>query len=207
MEILRRNLEWAGFEAQWGLLTEFLLKQIVNPPPSAKPESATARGAYTGLFNSWIAYNMCRLLVSHFVCMQRLKSSSNTRFLGVINVAEVRRHTESYVRNVLFDDRKLPFHVNRRYYPTNVDNRNVIRRTRLEMAHSLIHEVNLAQKIHRWIEFEPDNKFFYRPSANSCDNEMVVDNENSDVQLHGSVSGFLLIHQTHWQQKLLAKYG
>jgi hypothetical protein len=73
----------------------------------------------------------------------------------------------------------------------------------MEMAHSLIDEVNLAEKIHRWIDDEPDNHFFYRPSANSCVNQVVVENENSDVQLHGSVSGFLLIHQTHWQQKLL----
>jgi len=52
---------------------------------------------------------------------------------GVTNVAEVARHTESFVKHQLFPDQPLPSRLNRRYYPTRRDLTNLIYRERIAL--------------------------------------------------------------------------
>lgn len=47
---------------------------------------------------------------------------------GIINVAEVQRHTEMFVKRQLFAGKKLPSTVNRRYFPLRRDYAYIIYR-------------------------------------------------------------------------------
>jgi Amyotrophic lateral sclerosis 2 chromosomal region candidate gene 8 len=44
---------------------------------------------------------------------------------GVYNVAEMQRHSEAFVRNVLFAGKPLPSRLSRRFYPTRRDYTNI----------------------------------------------------------------------------------
>jgi len=131
---------------------------------------------------------------------------------GVACVAEMKRHTEAFVRNVLFLGKRLPSTLNRRYFPLNRDYANLIYRRRMEKIHSVIDEENLLHKLDSWKVGDTGNYFFFRhcsretATSKSC-NTVDGEDENADVTLASSQNGLLLIHQTAWQQRLLAKYG
>jgi len=92
---------------------------------------------------------------------KRLKDFIHQQVIdGVLNVSEMRRHTEAYVRNVLFANRRCPSRLNRRYFPVNRDYANLIYRSRIQLSHSLIDEDNLIQKIRQWSESSDDEHFF-----------------------------------------------
>jgi len=131
---------------------------------------------------------------------------------GVLSVAEMKRHTEAYVRNFLFCGKRLPSKLNRRYYPVTRDYANLIYRRRMEKTHSVIDEENLLAKMNSWKTRESGDRFYFRPcsgennksrSTNAFDEQ----DEDTDITLSTDQSGLLLIHQTAWQMQLLAKYG
>ena len=80
---------------------------------------------------------------------------------GVFSVAEMKRHTEAYVKNELFCGKRMPSSLNRRYFPTNRDYSNVIYRSRMEKTHSVIDEENLIDKMHHWKISNPDDYFYF----------------------------------------------
>jgi len=78
---------------------------------------------------------------------------------GIYNVAEVRRHTESFVKRQLFDGKTLPSKLNRRFFPHRRDYENLIYRARVETMRSLIDQENLQLKVGDW-QVDSEDKFF-----------------------------------------------
>ncbi len=126
---------------------------------------------------------------------------------GVQCVAEMQRHTEAYVRNVLFAGKHLPSRLNRRFYPTRRDYSNMIYRARLSETFSCIDEDNLVEKLKVWSERLPDQSFYFRKCVNSSESDLQVDSDGNILICSRGKTGLLFIHQTAWQKKLLAKYG
>jgi hypothetical protein len=126
---------------------------------------------------------------------------------GVFNMAEIRRHTEIFIKRSLFDNMPLPSRFNRRYYPLRRDYNNIVYRARLELMHSRIDQQNLVQKSAEWEAASPNDSFFFRPYVpNTSQNS--PSGESEDVTVSGDAGrGLLLIYQTLWQKQLLAKYG
>lgn len=112
---------------------------------------------------------------------------------GVQNTAEMQRHTETFVRNVIFDGKQLPSRLNRRSYPTKRDYWNLIYHTRIQQLHSILDEVNSISK----------NSFmatiFFWPKTAEVEPSITddVNIASNDVLLSSnSYIRFLLIHQT-----------
>jgi len=82
---------------------------------------------------------------------------------GINNVAEVRRHTEVYVKRELFAGKSQPSTLNRRYFPNKRDYSNIIRAVRVTHMHSLVDQEELKAKIGEWKELHPHDNFFFRP--------------------------------------------
>lgn len=133
---------------------------------------------------------------------------------GINNVAEVRRHTESYVKRDLFAGQSLPSHLHRRYFPNKRDYSNIIRAARVARMHSHVDQEQLQAKMSEWQQLHPDDRFFFRPyvetetvdvSSDVDDN----DDDDDDVSLSASCRGrsLLVVYQSHWQRRLLARYG
>jgi len=136
---------------------------------------------------------------------------------GINNVAEVRRHTESYVKRDLFAGKSLPSCLSRRYFPNKRDYSNIIRAARVARMHSCIDQEQLRAKINEWQQLHPDDKFFFRPYVERQemeDNSPTYDDDDDDdddkdVSLCDSTSdgGLLVVYQSQWQRRLLARYG
>ena len=78
---------------------------------------------------------------------------------GIYNVAEVRRHTESFVKRQLFVGKPLPSKLNRRYFPHRRDFENMIYRARVETLRSLVDQENLRIKVTEWQAADADSTF------------------------------------------------
>jgi len=127
---------------------------------------------------------------------------------GVTNVAEVARHTESFVKHQLFPDQPLPSRLNRRYYPTRRDLTNLIYRERIALMHSTIDQQNLMEKIELWSG--GSDGFLFRPYSDSDSSASYgndVDGDDEVAVYSGGTRGLLLVHQTDWQKRLLQRYG
>ena len=127
---------------------------------------------------------------------------------GVTNVAEVARHTESFVKHQLFPDQPLPSRLNRRYYPTRRDLTNLIYRERIALMHSTIDQQNLMEKIELWSG--GSDGFLFRPYSDSDSSASFgndVDGDDEVAVYSGGTRGLLLVHQTDWQKRLLQRYG
>jgi len=130
---------------------------------------------------------------------------------GILNVAEVQRHTEAFVKRQLFDDKHPPSKLNRRYFPHRRDFQNLIYRARIAGMKSLVDQENLALKIKEW-ESDSDVKLFFRPYVDcetAEDSTQADDSDDDDVAVvrRGAAAGLLFIHQTEWQRRLLRRYG
>lgn len=123
---------------------------------------------------------------------------------GILNVGEVQRHAESFVRHQLFHGRRLPSRLNRRFFPTRRDIINIVYRARVSLMHSKIDQENVFAKISAWLSDDCDDSFLFRPYTD-CD-VSTYDNDDVVVNSDGN-SGLLFVHQTTWQKKLLCKYG
>jgi len=127
---------------------------------------------------------------------------------GIQSVAEVARHTESFVKHQLFSGQTLPSRLNRRYYPTRRDVTNLIYRARLANMHSLVDQDNLLAKMKKWSGGD-DDQFFFRPYASS-ETQCADDNADEDDEVAVNSDGrrgLLVVHQAGWQRRLLERYG
>ena len=125
---------------------------------------------------------------------------------GIINSAEVRRHTESYVKRVLFAGKPLPSPLNRRYFPTRRDYINIIYNARTSRMRSCVDQEELQLKIADWQSASPGDQFMFRPLVDDSYDLAVGD--DGDVLVKGQANtGLLLVHQNDWQRRLLARYG
>ena len=84
--------------------------------------------------------------------------------IGVRRVAEGRRHLEKFVKDELFNGEELPAETSRRYYPADVDIRNILYASRSGERRSSDDQVNLQKKCVEWQESHPDDFIFYRVS-------------------------------------------
>jgi MULE transposase domain/Amyotrophic lateral sclerosis 2 chromosomal region candidate gene 8 len=127
---------------------------------------------------------------------------------GIINSAEVRRHTESFVKHTLFAGRSLPSALNRRFYPTRRDYVNIIYTARTSQMRSCVDQEELQRSIGEWQSASPSDKFMFRPLVEANSTSDLSSGDDDDVLLHGTENtGLLFVHQTMWQQRLLARYG
>jgi len=114
---------------------------------------------------------------------------------GYSDVGEVQRYLDQFIKSTCSDH--LPDKANRAYFPTAVDIRNHMHKARLGLQFSKMDQVNLQEIINRWQSEKRNEKFFFR----SCKNQPQVDG-NPPVN-----EALLWVHQTSWQQDLMAKYG
>jgi len=135
---------------------------------------------------------------------------------GVLSVAEMQRHINHYVRTELFAGQDLPPASDRRFFPTAVDFRNFIYRTRLTKLHSKIDQVNLKVNIETWTRENPEDHFYFREYCDDTDDQSAVqpsssvaEDDNVDIIMPSRQpgKGLLFCHQTQWQQQLLLRYG
>jgi MULE transposase domain/Amyotrophic lateral sclerosis 2 chromosomal region candidate gene 8 len=125
---------------------------------------------------------------------------------GVRNIAEIRRHTEIYVKRTIFCDKAVPSRFNRRFFPLRRDYNNIVYKTRTALMQSCFDQENLKIKITNWKADQPTDNFFLRPFVENCGTTSIDD--NGDLQVVGTGgTGLLIVHQTSWQRKLLEKYG
>lgn len=115
---------------------------------------------------------------------------------GVQNVSEMQRHVNIFVKQI-FVNQSLPKAINRRFYPSRADLRQMIYRRRCSNLKGLLDQESVLQKIGNWSSNHPEDFWFYRMSTSSA-----VEDEDVD----GSTK-LLLVHQTEWQRKLLLRYG
>jgi len=130
------------------------------------------------------------------------------------SVAEMRRHISHFVRTELFAGLELPSSADRRYFPTAVDFRNYIYRSRMAKMHCKVDQVNLKINIEKWQQDHPHDSFHFREYYRDSDNDAATDsysthNEDDDVMCATTVSGkgLLFCHQAEWQKHILQRYG
>jgi len=125
---------------------------------------------------------------------------------GILNVAEVQRHAESFVKHQLFMNKRLPSRLNRRFFPTRRDIMNIIYRARGALMHSKVDQENLIGKISDWVSDDSGNSFLLRPYTENDSTGSDYDDGDVLVNDEGNL-GLLIVHQTTWQKRLLCKYG
>ena len=104
------------------------------------------------------------------------------------NVSEMQRHVHVFVKS-LFQSSPLPVPINRRFYPTLFDLRQMIYRRRRANMHGMLDQDLVNQKIGTWLAARPHDFWIFRPS-------------NVDADRH-----LLLVHQSQWQRRLMLRYG
>lgn len=125
---------------------------------------------------------------------------------GIISSAEVRRHTQAFVRRSLFNGKELPSLLNRRYFPTRRDYVNLIYSARTAQMKSSVDQINIESKIDEWKKAN-EHQFLFRSFIEDTSMpDVVSDSENVLVHSKGRL-GLLIVHQTRWQKRLMARYG
>ena len=119
----------------------------------------------------------------------------------------MQRHTEAYVLNVLWSGKQVPSRLNRRLFPTRHDYANIMYRWRLKHAHSRIDSENLLHKLGTMSVSRPGDFAFFRSCSDASDTTSVEDEMGNVSMAMKDKSGLLLVYQTEWQKRLLAKYG
>ena len=87
---------------------------------------------------------------------------------GIHNVAEVQRHTESYVRRQLFDGKQLPSKFNRRFYPHRRDYENIVYRAPVAAMKSLVDQENLRHKVDEWKSADTNVSIIFLTGKSLC---------------------------------------
>jgi len=82
---------------------------------------------------------------------------------GINNVSEMLRRVQIFVKS-LFTSSPLPRAVNRRFYPSHADLRQMIHRRRRANTHGLLDQEIVANKIVAWSTERPEDYWLYRPS-------------------------------------------
>ena len=111
---------------------------------------------------------------------------------GIHSVAEMQRRVHMFVKS-LFGSSPLPKPINRRFYPSREDIRQMIYRRRRANMDGLLDQDIVKNTIQSWSSEHPDDFWLYRPSTASTETAC-------GQQL-------LLVHQSQWQRRLLLRYG
>ena len=147
---------------------------------------------------------------------------------GITEIHEVRRLLRHYVMHDLC--RESPPNPNdRAYFPIDNDLKNHIYMAKRALQLSCLDQENLCLKIDQWKISDPESTHIFRPylikDAKDVDSSSVADEpteKNTDGYFNGNDGGdglgiitdtnnyeqtLLWIHQSKWQQELLARYG
>ena len=127
----------------------------------------------------------------------------------------MRRHIREFVRTELFPGREIPPSTSRRYHPTRKDIHNHIYRAIVKNRFARCDQTNVGAKIKLWQSQYPQDNFLFRPYEKENDEMPEVDvcldddDEEMEVKIIKPLTNrkLLFIHQTSWQQRLLAMYG
>ena len=118
---------------------------------------------------------------------------------------ELKRNNNLFVKS-LFGTSGLPKSINRRFYPSREDLRQMVYRRRRKIQLDLLDQDLLSLKIKEWEQDHPGDKWFFRPSAHV--KRMAVEGEaEGDDAFVQEEQPFLLVYQSGWQQHLLQRYG
>lgn len=121
-------------------------------------------------------------------------------------IGEVQRHLEIFVKHDVFAGKKLPPVTNRRFFPSRRDIGQHIYVARQKLLTSKCDQENVSTKINEWRELFPGDSFFYRPMT--CDDIATTSDNEKPKYLNGNgKQGFLFVHQTSEQRRLLQLYG
>ena len=130
---------------------------------------------------------------------------------GTTEVQEVKRALRHYVFHTLFPDpSNRPSENNRAYYPTNTDINNHVYSAKRAQELSKLDQENLNLKIEQWKNESPATMFYYRPYTtveNGQGNGQHIDDEYVMADKQDFSQTLLYVHQEHWQQQLLNRYG
>jgi len=108
------------------------------------------------------------------------------------SVAEMQRFVHMFIK-FLFSSSLLPKPINRRFYPSREDLRQMIYRRRRANMHGLLDQDIVKNRIQSWSSKHPDDFWLYRPSTAST--EITCSQQ------------LLLVHQSQRQRRLLLCYG
>ena len=107
---------------------------------------------------------------------------------NITNTNEIQRNVKMFVKGLF--GCKLPQNLNRRFYPSREDIRKIVYREKKRLMEGKLDQEKLKEKIMEWAGEGTGNIV--------CSRFKEKDEENSP---------FLLIFQSEWQRRLLAKYG
>ena len=107
---------------------------------------------------------------------------------GIHNVSEMQRHVHIFVKSI-FQESSLPAPVNRRFYPSRFDLRQMIYRRRRANMRGMLDQDIVTNKIAAWLAEPADDFWLFRPSKTDADEHL------------------LLVHQAQWQRRLMLRYG
>ena len=126
---------------------------------------------------------------------------------GTTEVQEVKRALRHYVLHLFPDPTDRPSESNRAYYPTSTDIKNHVYSAKRAQELSKLDQDNLKLKIEQWKKENPATMFYYRPYA-LTETELQDNHEGTtDDQQEFFSQTLLYVHQEHWQQELLRRYG
>ena len=114
---------------------------------------------------------------------------------GFFNVMELKRNNALFVKGI-FGKAGLPKTINRKYYPSREDFRQMVYRRKRKIQQDLLDQEYVQKKIKVWQAEQPDDNWLFRPSA-------TIHRTNQE----GEDQSFLLVYQSKWQQHLLHRYG
>ena len=106
---------------------------------------------------------------------------------GITNVPLVRKNLRVFVEEEFSDKSRRPSILDRSFYPLSKDIRNNIQSCLKQQSFGSCDQDELKQQIDQW---KSDRKLYFRPASQSDEGK----------------TKFLLVHQEHWQQRLLNMY-
>ncbi|KAH3715453.1 hypothetical protein DPMN_058163 [Dreissena polymorpha] len=107
---------------------------------------------------------------------------------NITHPRENQRNVKMLVKSIFGS--RLPSDLNRRFYPSREDIRKIVYRKRKRLMDGKLDQQLLAEKVEEWTGEDTGNLVFFRPRTEDGDKES---------------SSFLLIFQSEWQRRLLAK--
>jgi hypothetical protein len=110
---------------------------------------------------------------------------------GIFNVGELKRNVRLFVKQLLRGQTLPSLTVNRHFYPSRLDLRNMVYRQRQRCLQGLLDQEVVEKKVEHWKVERPDDTWIFRPSSSDSD----------------AKTSLLLFYQAKWQRRLLSLYG
>ena len=122
--------------------------------------------------------------------------ADNFSYVGINQLHDVKLLLRETIRAKFKDQEIQPTSWNSMYFPSDRDIRNHMYMANKKMKLDQLDQCNLQKQIGNWKE-EDKRRCFYLRTIKEYESE----NKKSDKNT------FLYIHQEHWQQELMLKYG